>query len=52
MDVPGGGIDKDAASFVHLALFCLAFAGEQSASSGADEVIDRDPLSGEQLILS
>jgi hypothetical protein len=52
MDVPGSGIDKDAASFVHLALFCLAFAGEQSPPSGADEVIDRDPLAGKQLILS
>jgi hypothetical protein len=51
MDVPGSGIDKDAASFVHLALFCLAFAGEQSASCGADEVIDRDPLPRKELVL-
>jgi hypothetical protein len=52
MDVPGSGIDKDAASLVHLALFCFALAGEETASSGADEVIDRDPLAGEELILS
>jgi hypothetical protein len=28
MDIAGGGIDKDAAAFVHLAFFGLAFAGE------------------------
>jgi hypothetical protein len=52
MDVARGGINENAAALVHLALLCLAFAGEQSASSGADEVIDRDPLSGKQLVLS
>jgi hypothetical protein len=52
MNVPGGGIDKDTAAFVHLALLGFAFSGEQSASCGADEVIDRDPLSGKELILS
>jgi hypothetical protein len=52
MDVARGGIDKDAAAFVHLAFFGLPLAGEQSASCGADEVIDRDPLAGEELILS
>jgi hypothetical protein len=51
MDVPRGGIDKDAAPFVHLALLGLAFAAEQSAASGADEVIDRDPLPRKELIL-
>jgi hypothetical protein len=51
MDVPGSGIDKDASAFLHLALFGLPFAGEQSATSGADEVIDRDALSGKELIL-
>jgi hypothetical protein len=52
MDITRGGINENTASLVHLALFCLAFAGEQSASCGADEVIDRDPLSGKQLVLS
>jgi hypothetical protein len=52
VDVAGGGVHKDAAAFVHLVLLCFAAAAEQSASSGADEVIDRDTLSGEQLILS
>jgi hypothetical protein len=52
MDIPGGRINKNTASLVHLALLGLAFAGEQAASSGADEVIDRDPLSREELILS
>jgi hypothetical protein len=52
MDVAGSRIDEDAAAFVHLVLLGLAFAGEQAASSGADEVIDRDPLSREELILS
>jgi hypothetical protein len=52
MNVAGGGIDKDAAAFVHLAFFGLPFATEQSASSRTNEVIDRDPLSREELILS
>jgi hypothetical protein len=52
MDVARGGIDENTAALVHLALLCLAFAGEQSASCGADEVIDRDALSGKKLILS
>jgi hypothetical protein len=52
MDVARGGIDENTAALIHLALLCLAFAGEQSASSGADEVIDRDPLAGEELILA
>jgi hypothetical protein len=52
MDIPGGRINENTASLVHLALLGLAFAGEQAASSGADEVIDRDPLSREELILS
>jgi hypothetical protein len=52
MDVAGGGIDEDTTSLVHLALLGLSFAGEQSASSGADEVIDRDALSGKESILS
>jgi hypothetical protein len=52
MDIAGGGIDKDAASLVHLALLCFAFAREQTASSGADEVIDRDALPRKELILA
>jgi hypothetical protein len=52
MDVAGGRINKNTASLVHLALLGLPFAGEESASSGADEVIDRDPLSRKELILS
>jgi hypothetical protein len=52
MDIARGGIDKDATAFVHLAFFCLALAGEQSASSRTNEVIDRDPLPREELILS
>jgi hypothetical protein len=40
MDIPGGGIDKDATAFVHLAFFGLAFATEESASSRTNEVID------------
>jgi hypothetical protein len=52
VNVAGSRIDKDAAAFVHLAFFCLAFAGEQSASSGTNEVIDRDALSWKELILS
>jgi hypothetical protein len=40
MDVPRGGINEDAAALVHFALFCLAFASEQSASSCTNEVID------------
>jgi hypothetical protein len=51
MDVARGGIDEDTAALVHLALFGLALAGEQTASSRTNEVIDRDPLTGEQLIL-
>jgi hypothetical protein len=52
VNVAGGRIDKDTASLVHLALFGLPLATEQASSCGADEVIDRDPLSGKQLILS
>jgi hypothetical protein len=52
VDVARGGIDKDAAAFVHLAFFGLAFAAEESAACGADEVIDRDPLPRKELILS
>jgi hypothetical protein len=52
MDVAGGRINENTASLVHLGLFGLAFAGEQTASSRTNEVIDRDPLSGEQLVLS
>jgi hypothetical protein len=52
MDVARGGIDENTAALVHLALLGLPLAGEQSASCGADEVIDRDPLAGEELILS
>jgi hypothetical protein len=51
MDIPQGQIDKDTAALVHLGLSCLAFAAEQSASSRTDEVIDRDTLPREQLIL-
>jgi hypothetical protein len=51
VNVAGGQIDKDTASFVHLAFFCLAFAGEQPAACGADEVIDRDPLPRKELVL-
>jgi hypothetical protein len=50
--VAGGRINEDTASLVHLGLLGLAFAGEESASGRTDEVIDRDPLSGKQLILS
>jgi hypothetical protein len=52
MDVARGRINENTASLVHLALLSLPLAGEQSASCGADEVIDRDPLAGEELILS
>jgi hypothetical protein len=52
VDVPRGGIDENTAALVHLALLCLAFAAEQSAASGANEVIDRDPLARKELILS
>jgi hypothetical protein len=52
VDVPGSRVDKDATAFVHLALFCLAFAAEQTASSRTDEVIDRNTLSRKELILS
>jgi hypothetical protein len=52
MDVAGGRINENTTSLVHLALLGLPLAGEQSASCGADEVIDRDPLAGEELILS
>jgi hypothetical protein len=52
MDIAGGGINENTASLVYLALFGLAFATEQTASSGTNEVIDRDALSGEELILS
>jgi hypothetical protein len=40
VDVAGGRINEDAASLVHLARLGLASATEQSASSGADEVVD------------
>jgi hypothetical protein len=52
VDVAGGGVNEDTTSLIHLALFCLAFAGEMSASSRTNEVIDRDPLSRKELILS
>jgi hypothetical protein len=52
MDVARGGIDENTAALVHLALFRLAFAGEQAASSCTNEVIDRDPLARKELILS
>jgi hypothetical protein len=52
VDESGGRINENTASLVHLALLGLAFAGEQSALSRTDEVINRDPLTGEQLILS
>jgi hypothetical protein len=52
MDVSGGRINKDASALVHLALLGLAFAGEQSTSSGADEVIDRDALPRKELVMA
>jgi hypothetical protein len=52
MDVAGGVIDKDTASRVHLAVFSLAFAAEETASSRADEVIHRDALPRKELVVS
>jgi hypothetical protein len=52
VDVARGGIDENTAALVHLALLGLPLAGEQSASCGADEVVDRDALPRKELILS
>jgi hypothetical protein len=51
VDIPRGRIDEDAAAFVHLVLLGFASPAEQSASSGTNEVVNRDPLHWKQLIL-
>jgi hypothetical protein len=51
LDVARGRVDKDAATRVHVLGFCLATATEESTLCRADEVVDRDALAWEDLIL-
>jgi hypothetical protein len=51
LNVARGGIDEDAASRVHVLGFCLAAATEEATLCRADEMVDRDALAREDLIL-
>jgi hypothetical protein len=52
LDIARGGVDEDAATGVHVLGFCLAAATEESARCRTDEVVNRDALAWEDLILS
>ena len=50
MDETGGVVHKDATSRVHLVGFGLPSGGKKSSSRAADEVIDGDSMSGDNVV--
>ena len=50
MDETGGVVHKDATSRVHLVGFGLPSGGKKSSSRAADEVIDGDSMSGNNVV--
>jgi hypothetical protein len=52
LNVPGGRVDEDASTRVHVLGFGLAAATEEAALGRANEVVNRDALARKDLILS
>ena len=50
MDESRGMIDKDTVSRVHLVSFGLSSGGEKSSARAADEVVDGDPMPGNNVV--